>query len=361
MKKINSIQFIDTLAEMTRYQDREVIEKSLLKTISEYEPTHQFSLYQVIASEPEITLGLLSYTSKHNIVTTEKVKRYRLPSEIHNGIVETINSGTLKVFERMNSELNKLVIYPAYNRDNNIFAVLIQKTDAVDTDSQRLIYGFLRIYSNYLELIEQTKRDKLTGLLNRETLDDEISRIIIHNNMVHDPLSNAEEENDDYMESESRRKIEKEGYWLGVLDIDFFKRINDEYGHLYGDEVLILVARLMERSVRTIDLVFRFGGEEFVILLKAENSADAEAGFERISHAIKTHKYANIEQLTISIGVTQIQFQEGSSHVISEADEALYYAKSHGRDQVVMRQKLIDSGILEDNVEEYKAGEISFF
>jgi two-component system cell cycle response regulator len=70
--------------------------------------------------------------------------------------------------------------------------------------------------------------------------------------------------------------------WLGVIDIDHFKLINDTYGHLYGDEVLILVARLMMRScVRVDDLVYRYGGEEFVVMLKAANEHNAMMAFDR--------------------------------------------------------------------------------
>ncbi|MCP4393345.1 MAG: GGDEF domain-containing protein, partial [Alphaproteobacteria bacterium] len=91
--------------------------------------------------------------------------------------------------------------------------------------------------------------------------------------------------------------------------MDHFKLINDQYGHIYGDEILILVARLLEKSVREFDKIFRFGGEEFVVLIKSYDAAEALLAFDRIRTVIATHRYAKISSLTVSIGGTEITNQ----------------------------------------------------
>ena len=128
---------------------------------------------------------------------------------------------------------------------------------------------------------------------------------------------------------------------IGVIDIGHFKAINDSYGHIYGDEVLILVARLLESSIRDYDLAFRFGGEEFVILMQAFDGDDAEYAFDRMRIKMSEHGFAKIEPLTVSIGVAQISHQMGSAEVIDQADKALYYAKENNRDRSCIYESLI--------------------
>lgn len=161
------------------------------------------------------------------------------------------------------------MVYPAFDAYGDTFACLVITITLVPSEGeQRLVYGILRVYSNYLSLIEKTQKDELTGLFNRETLDNEITKILARQNeRVDEELTSPDD---------VRRRVYAVKYWLGGIDIDHFKSINDTYGHLYGDEVIILVARLMKSGViRDDDLVYRYGGEEFVVLLKAPSEEDA--------------------------------------------------------------------------------------
>ena len=360
-KKINSVQFIDSLAEITRHHDREILEKSLLKTLKEYSEQQNFWLYKVCSFEPDITLGLLAYTTNSEIVTMGKIKPARtMPEYVQSTIREVFEDGQITTVDNPIDSKVTQVIYPAFDQNSEIFAILIQSiedSELVTLENQRLVHSFLRIYTNYLELIEQTKRDRLTGLLNRETLDSEISRILIKNNQSDSPIVPPVSK----YENDARVFKGEQRFWLGVLDIDHFKMVNDTYGHVYGDEILILVARLMEESVRDYDLLFRYGGEEFVILLKAYDTNDALAAFERIRKSIANHQYAKIESLTVSIGMVQVVHQPGASDVIAQADEALYYAKNNGRNRVDIYEELRAKGLVEDPNANVEDGDINFF
>lgn len=126
---------------------------------------------------------------------------------------------------------------------------------------------------------------------------------------------------------------------LMILDIDHFKKINDQYGHLFGDEVLKAVATEMETSLRTYDLLGRIGGEEFLIASPGSSMDDAATLAERIREKIKARKIGakpHEISVTISAGVTSLAEQDSRMNaLLIRADEALYQAKKQGRDRVI--------------------------
>lgn len=118
-----------------------------------------------------------------------------------------------------------------------------------------------------------------------------------------------------------------------MCDIDFFKKINDGWGHTYGDQVLRDVAECLRASTRQHDLVARFGGEEFVLLLPRTDSATAHGIAQRIQNHLAQARYAqpNHEHLTLSVGITTLGPQEPVDAAIERADRQLYHAKQAGR------------------------------
>lgn len=125
-----------------------------------------------------------------------------------------------------------------------------------------------------------------------------------------------------------------------LIDLDHFKRINDHYGHLGGDTVLIEFSRLLSRNMRSIDYLARFGGEEFVLVLVDTNLNGAVEVAERVRSLVKELRFPGLDPnlvITASIGVTAYMPGERIDDVLARADEALYEAKTRGRDQIVAR------------------------
>jgi diguanylate cyclase (GGDEF)-like protein len=125
---------------------------------------------------------------------------------------------------------------------------------------------------------------------------------------------------------------------------------------VYGDEVLILVANLMRSSFRPSDKLFRFGGEEFVILLRSISQEAAQTVFERFRENVAQYPFPQVGTVTISIGFVQINPFDPAVAIIGRADQALYFAKSHGRNRVCQFETLVQHGDLtvevsEDSVE----------
>jgi diguanylate cyclase (GGDEF)-like protein len=197
------------------------------------------------------------------------------------------------------------------------------------SEAKNLIGNLATIFGNLNLLLMQSERDALTGLLNRQAFARTMAQ-------VHLDLENIYRRQQDH----------GEGSFFAMLDLDFFKSINDTYGHLHGDEVLLSFARLMESTFRHSDYLFRYGGEEFVVILTNVSSEDAKAVLERFREKVQANLFPQVGEVTVSIGMTEIDANLAISSIIEQADRALYYVKEHGRNQLAAYEDLIKKGSL---------------
>jgi len=160
-----------------------------------------------------------------------------------------------------------------------------------------------------LEYVAQT--DALTGLYNRLRFDDIIQREITFGKRQDIPLS------------------------IIYMDIDFFKKINDKYGHDIGDMILKEIAFIIRDVLRVSDYPFRWGGEEFIILCPSTTLNEIKVLAERLRERIAENNFSIQKKVTVSIGLTQYQDGESVDEMIKRADKALYQAKECGRNRVV--------------------------
>jgi len=203
-----------------------------------------------------------------------------------------------------------------------------------------LVAGILSIIRNHLALLDYGELDTLTGLLNRKTFERSFEKVrrqqTEHRHAPRDGAAGEAHSQQDPAQEESS--------WLALIDVDHFKSVNDGYGHLFGDEVLLLVSRLMKRSFRGADQLFRFGGEEFVVVLERTNEQGAAIALERLRSAVAEYTFPQVGNVTISAGFTRIALSDVSTTCVERADEALYYAKNHGRNSVQNWEALEASG-----------------
>jgi len=121
---------------------------------------------------------------------------------------------------------------------------------------------------------------------------------------------------------------------LVVIDIDYFKKFNDTYGHLVGDKVLLELAKTLSKKLRKYDILSRFGGEEFFVLLPATTLSLAIKVAERLRKSLPENKALKKYGVTISLGVTEYKKGDTMKRMISRADKALYLSKKNGRNRV---------------------------
>ena len=137
----------------------------------------------------------------------------------------------------------------------------------------------------------------------------------------------------------NRTKRHPADFSLAILDIDFFKKVNDTYGHQYGDYVLKTVSDLMKSSFRKTDLLYRYGGEELVIIMPETNIEGAVIPVQRLRRAVEEYnfEYNGVKaKVTVSIGLTMNYAHfKTATELLKSADEALYKAKEDGRNRVI--------------------------
>jgi diguanylate cyclase (GGDEF)-like protein len=160
-------------------------------------------------------------------------------------------------------------------------------------------------------LLKLVTTDQLTGLANRRKLDDTIKEEIEH---------------------ESRHI---RSFGVIIIDVDHFKLINDNHGHDIGDLVLQEIAQILTDNIRETDLVGRWGGEEFLVLVQNTTSDDFCQIAEFLRLTIEKHKFPHNEKVTVSLGLTQLRAGDNASTLVVRADKALYQAKHDGRNRWV--------------------------
>ncbi|QCU89511.1 PAS domain S-box protein [Thiomicrorhabdus sediminis] len=163
------------------------------------------------------------------------------------------------------------------------------------------------------ELQDLASLDKLTGLFNRHKFEEL------------------------YLLEEARAKRDYQALSLIIVDIDFFKRINDEFGHNAGDTVLVEVAQLLKNNTRSMDILARWGGEEFLILCPGTDLKNACSLAEKLRKEVEQHVFAEVNHITVSLGVSDYEANASFSAFFKKADDRLYLAKHHGRNQICFK------------------------
>jgi len=330
-------QLLESVIRITAERDKQSLEKVLLETLADFIDFDALILLRMSRCgeflEEAAAIPGNARQDRLELVT-------RVPGERRikhdDGLDRCIDRREI-VSEARNG--TSRILFPVVVGEN-VAGILAVYAHAITNHALILIRGFLRIHGNFLAVLDDNEHDTLTGLLNRRTFDTRIAELL--------SLSRTQSDTAPDVGAERREPNNAQGHWLGVLDIDHFKRINDTHGHIYGDEVLLLFSGLMKKTFRSMDLLFRYGGEEFVAVLAPLAESDAFAVFERFRRQVEQFDFPQIGRVTVSIGMAKLYAQDHSTAVVEHADKALYYAKANGRNQTRNYHQLIQAGILNE-------------
>ncbi len=277
-------------------------------------------------------------------ILNESKETYKIPYLENSIIAKSINEkkiystpdikGVLRMFfpklseEQINEKIalmtsKSCAIVPLYSNNLNFGCVLVssERTALGDTEN-----NFLSLFANQIELAitvaglfeevrKQAITDPLTGIFNRRYFEENIVK-----------------------EAERSLRL-KQPFSLISMDLDYLKRINDTFGHQYGDIAIKTIANIMKREARSIDIPARIGGEEFNLLLPGVDSKGALIAAERIRKSIENQVIDTIGGITASIGIaTFLEHSDRIDELTELADQAMYKAKMNGRNQVQVAQ-----------------------
>ncbi|MBL8362172.1 MAG: GGDEF domain-containing protein [Rubrivivax sp.] len=335
-------QVVDHLAELTGYRDRDVLDVTLVGALREMLHPRAVAIYRCVG-DAGAERWLTRARQRHDEAAASADPLWTELDTLPPASAHPLREQCWRMGQ-VYAELDAVTTtcFPM-STDREVAGVLEIETDQpLSRESQQLVAGILKVYRNFLGLLDYSERDTLTGLLNRKTFDDAFLRSAA----VLAPGSGTP------MEGEERRHRSGAQSWLGVIDIDLFKSVNDNYGHLIGDEVLLLLSRLMRGCFRLHDQLYRFGGEEFVVLLRARSDADCGAAFERLRQTVQGYAFPQVGRITVSVGYTRLRAGDSPAGAFERADKAVYHAKQTGRNRVESHQALVDRGVFADDLRE---------
>jgi len=334
------MSLIEFVADMTGKRDRDTLEVTVASVLFDLLEPNRLVFWSVIEHEGTLRLRLRAgrRAGQPVAISDPGIDLDELPQLDSRPEFRACfdSNSSLRIANAESSTHSH--VYPVNNEHCVVGLLEIEHDGPLGEEHDKLVGGLLRIYRNYLAVLDYSEHDDLTGLLNRKTFESAFERLLSQN--VRPDLQALD------IEWVGRRGIvdPHEQHWLAVVDVDLFKRINDRFGHLYGDEVLLLLARLMRSAFRATDKLFRFGGEEFVALLGRMKSTSAAAALERFRASVEAFVFPQVGQVTVSIGYTMVSASDSASGAFDRADEALYYAKKNGRNGIQNYENLLSRG-----------------
>ncbi len=303
-------ELIDTVAELTHLRDHDALEASLARAIFELAGAARLSVWRAMGGgEGRWLRERLTLPRGHK--PGEEILLAHAPPEWRE-----CYAAQRYIWGPAAAAMTRHV-FPLCN-DREVTGLLeVLRPSPLQKLQEHLVDGLVRVYRNHLGLLDYGARDELTGLLNRRTFN-----AFFKQNGAGSGIQTA----------------------IAVADIDFFKRINDQFGHPYGDEVLILLSRLIAESFPGRDGLFRFGGEEFVVMLSDASQEEALVALDCFRAAVQEAVFPQVGQVTVSIGFSMILPGDTGACAFGRADEALYVAKHRGRNQVQCYELLVEDG-----------------
>lgn len=343
----------NSIVLLTRQQDSESLQRALLCSLSAVPACVEIRLHQVQTRLDEIalqqTLSVLCGAGQSLSPLDEEL--WQAVDDTHRFgqadayMCEAINSRHF-LLDETSLPHNRLLIPLHYSSKVIALLELLLDRQVKLEPLQAELRLLVEIYENLFALLTESERDSLTGLFNRRTFDVRL------NKMLRAQKKKRQDAWQQLKDRDKRQAVSMADAWLAVIDVDFFKRVNDEHGHVVGDEVLLRLAQKMQSSFRSSDLLFRFGGEEFVVVLEPVSFDMAELALERFRASVATHAFPLVGKITISIGFARISENDFPTTILDYADKALYYAKDQGRNRVYNYESLLDSGCLQPLHEE---------
>ena len=303
--RINYIQkdggyYIALCRDISEHLQQALEKKVNEKMINKYIPLSQTDLEGNITYVNEAFCKLTGYTKEELIGHNHRMLRsQKTPKEFYQNMWSTIAknqsfSGELRIVTKQKEEVwVRIVIESRFDINGNKIGYVSTREDVTDKQELRFI----------------SERDQLTKIYNRRSFESKLAQAF-------------EEEHKD-----------KGGFGLIMFDIDHFKKVNDTYGHQVGDAVLTTIAKAIKEVIREDDFFARWGGEEFMLIVKTQKTQELQLIVSKIQERIKATNFSPVPSVTLSFGLAIVKKEETKENFLKRIDNALYEAKENGRNR----------------------------
>lgn len=331
------LDLINHILRISPHRDRTEINAAMVDALVDFFHPAQLTIFRCYANKRGLTLfACAGHNENGNFIRNAYLpeRHYCQPLD-HNPLHQQCVANKSALMDR-NPDGSHRVIFPVFRGDMPAYLIDLTLSADLSPDQRVTLMGLIEYFGNHIALLDYGETDTLTNLASRKTFDKHLFEL----------LGQASSDNPAYPPAR-RRHVPTGSHWIAVCDIDHFKQVNDNFGHLIGDEVLVSLAQVMRQAFRFDDQLFRFGGEEFIALLQPTTENFALATLERFRKQVEKHPFWRVGQVTVSIGFSALRLDDSPSAAIDRADEALYYAKRHGRNRVESYERLLQSGQLQ--------------
>jgi diguanylate cyclase (GGDEF)-like protein len=346
---------IEHIIKLTDHRDRDLLELTLSKALIDLLPIERVIIARVFSQEGVrrwMDIASLDARGGGKVLDPMHVDFSTLRLvEDHTDRFKCIQSDSRVEVAWAGEEGPRITYIPLFTDtlSDDAGVIEIHSGSALTADQLQSIAELHRVFLNMYKLLAYSDRDALTGLLNRKSLDDTFySAVLDELGEGAQPGGNLKRSEVAVIPGQERRHRVPPNYWLGTVTVDNFGLINDKSGHLIAEEVLLLVARIMNNTFRTYDRIYRFGGENFAVLMHCPDEALVLAAFERFRANMEKFNFPQVGRVTACAGFTRVSADDSPSTALERAERAVDYAQRNGRNQVFSHIDLVRKGFFGD-------------
>lgn len=350
------------IIKLTDHRDRDLLELTLSKALIDLLPIQKVVIARVVSEEGVrrwLEVATLDARGGGKVVDPLRIDFGKLPLLDDNRQRFNCLMGREAVEWAWAGEDGPRINYfPLFDDSpmNEEGVLEIHSAFALSEGQLGAIVDVQHVFRNMYKLLAYSDRDALTGLLNRKSLDDTFYSAVLEE-LDHGKTDDNKEEANTAPGQERRHRVPP-NYWLGTISVDHFGLLNDKNGHLIAEEVLLLVARIMNNTFRTYDRLYRFGGEQFAVLMHCPDEPLVLAAFERFRANVEKFNFPQVGRVTICGGFTRITADDSPSTALERAERAVDYAQRNGRNKVFSHAELVRKGFFGEGA---KVGEVDIF
>ena len=337
------------IIKLTDHRDRDHLELTLSKALIDLLPIDRVVLARVVSEEGvKRWLEITSLDARGGGKVTDplRVDFQSLPVLAdHRDRLRCLQTRELVEIAWAGEEGPRISYTPLFadTRGEDEGIVEIHSGGPLQGGHQEVLNDLLHVFRNMYNLLAYSDRDALTGLLNRKSLDDTFYSAVL-DELDQGEDAKAREVSAPVLPGQERRHRVPPNYWLGTLSVDNFGVISDKSGHLIAEEVLLLVARIVNSTFRTYDRLYRLGGEQFAVLMHCPDEALVLAAFERFRANMEKFNFPQVGRVTACAGFTRVSAEDSPSTALERAERAMEYGRKNGQNKVFSHPELVRQG-----------------